>query len=202
MAILIDVHPLIPVALLAGLSATDQLARDLCEQLINLNTDQAHGTTTAAAAVAARLRAAGFPPDDIQIVGDNPQKKNLVTRIQGAGTRKPVLFIGHLDVVDARPEDWSFDPYQFREQDGWFYGRGTSDMKADVAIMLANFIRLKQENYRPDRDLILALTADEEAGDANGVQWLVKHRRDLIDAEYSINCDAGGGEIKNGTPPA
>ena len=97
----------------------------------------------------------------------------------GTGARRPVLFIGHLDVVDARREDWSFDPFQFREADGWFYGRGTSDMKADDALLLANFIRLKQENYRPDRDLILALTADEEGGNDNGIEWLVKNRRDL-----------------------
>lgn len=121
-----------------------------------------------------------------------------MARIHGSGARRPVLFIGHLDVVDARREDWSFDPFQFREDSGWFYGRGTSDMKADVAILLANFIRLKQENYRPDRDLILALTADEEGGDDNGIDWLLKHRRELIDAAYSINCDAGGGEIKQG----
>jgi acetylornithine deacetylase/succinyl-diaminopimelate desuccinylase-like protein len=121
-----------------------------------------------------------------------------VARIHGSGARRPVLFIGHLDVVDARREDWSFDPFQFREDGGWFYGRGTSDMKADVAILLANFIRLKQESYRPDRDLILALTADEEGGDDNGIDWLLKHRRELIDAAYSINCDAGGGEIKQG----
>src|SRR5205085_2009153 len=100
--------------------------------------------------------------------------------------------------VDARREDWSFDPFAFRELEGWFYGRGASDMKSDDALLLANFIRLKQENYRPDRDLILALTADEESGDDNGVEWLLKNRRELIDAEYPINCDAGGGQIKNG----
>lgn len=191
--------PFLPVALLlAGLSTPDQLARDLFQQLINLNTDSTHGTTAAAEAVAARLKTAGFDARDIQIAGANPRKQNLVARIHGSGARKPVLFIGHLDVVDARREDWSFDPFQFRETDGWFYGRGTSDMKADVALLIANFIRLKQENYRPDRDLILALTADEEGGDDNGIEWLVKHRRDLIDAAYSINCDAGGGEIKHG----
>jgi acetylornithine deacetylase/succinyl-diaminopimelate desuccinylase-like protein len=192
------VHHLLPLALLAGLSAPDQFARDLLEQLINLNTDQAHGTTAAAEAMAARFRAAGFAPGDIQLVGENPRKQNLVVRIHGSGARKPILFIGHLDVVDARREDWSFDPFQFREQDGWFYGRGTSDIKGDVALLAANFIRLKQENYHPDRDLILALTADEEGGDSNGIEWLVKKRRDLIDAAYAVNCDAGGGEIRNG----
>jgi acetylornithine deacetylase/succinyl-diaminopimelate desuccinylase-like protein len=193
------VPTLLPFALLlAGLSAPDQLARDLFEQLININTDSTHGTTVAAEAVVARLKAAGFSERDIAVASGNPRKQNVVVRIHGSGARRPVLFLGHLDVVDARREDWSFDPFQFREADGWFYGRGTSDIKADDALLLANFIRLKQENYRPDRDLILALTADEETGDDNGVAWLIKNRRELIDAGYALNCDAGGGEIKNG----
>jgi acetylornithine deacetylase/succinyl-diaminopimelate desuccinylase-like protein len=188
--------PLLPVGLLlAALSPPDQLAREIFEQLVNINTDSTHGTTAAAEAIAARLKAAGF---EVQLVGANPQKQNLVTRLRGTGARRPVLYFGHLDVVDARREDWSFDPFRFREADGWFYGRGTSDMKGDDAILLANFIRLKQEGYRPDRDLILALTADEESGSDNGIQWLVKNRRDLIDAEYAINCDAGGGSMKQG----
>jgi acetylornithine deacetylase/succinyl-diaminopimelate desuccinylase-like protein len=180
------------------LPTQDQLARDIFEQLINLNTDQEHGTTAAAEAVAARLKAAGFPAADIALVGDNPRKQNLVARIHGSGARRPLLAIGHLDVVAARREDWSFDPYQFRELDGFFYGRGTSDMKGDVALLVANFIRLKQEGYRPNRDLILALTADEEGGDSNGISWLVRKRRDLIDAEYCLNTDAGGGDLKKG----
>jgi acetylornithine deacetylase/succinyl-diaminopimelate desuccinylase-like protein len=188
--------PLLPAGLLlAALAPADQLAREIFEQLININTDSTHGTTVAAKAVAARLQAAGFA---VELMGSNPQKQNLVTRLRGTGARRPVLFIGHLDVVDARREDWSFDPFRFREADGWFYGRGTSDMKGDDAILIATFIRLKQEGYRPDRDLILALTADEESGSDNGIEWLVKNRRDLIDAEYAINCDAGGGALKQG----
>lgn len=191
--------PLLPLALwLAGLSAHDQLARDIFEQLIDINTDQEHGTTAAAEAVAARLRAAGFPPADIVLAGDNPRKQNVVVRLRGTGARRPLLVIGHLDVVAARREDWSFDPFQFRELDGYFYGRGTSDMKADDALAIADFIRLEQEHYQPDRDLILALTADEEGGDSNGVAWLVTHRRNLIDAEYCLNLDSGGGEIRHG----
>jgi acetylornithine deacetylase/succinyl-diaminopimelate desuccinylase-like protein len=186
------------VVLLPGLSASDQLAREILQQLININTDSTHGTTAAAEAVSARLKAAGFADADVRIASGNQRKQNLVVRIRGSGARRPVLFIGHLDVVDARREDWSFDPFQFRELDGWFYGRGTSDIKGDVALLLANFIRLKQENYRPDRDLILALTADEESGNDNGIDWLLKNRRDLIEAEFTLNCDAGGGEIKNG----
>ena len=181
--------------LLAALAPADQLARDIFQQLIDINTDSTHGTTAAAEAAAARLRSAGF---EVQLVGPNPRKQNLVTRLRGTGARRPVLFIGHLDVVDARREDWSFDPFHFREEGGWFYGRGTSDMKGDDALLIANFIRLKQENYKPDRDLILALTADEEGGSDNGIEWLVGHRRDLVDAEFAINCDAGGGATKQG----
>ena len=188
--------PLLPVGLLlAALSPADRLAREIFEQLVNINTDSTHGTPAAAYAVAARLRSAGL---EVQIAGNNPAKQNVVTRIRGTGARRPVLFFGHLDVVDARREDWSFDPFRFREADGWFYGRGTSDMKADDALLIANFIRLKQEGYQPDRDLILALTADEEGGSDNGIQWLVRNRRDLVDAEYAINCDAGGGALKQG----
>ena len=188
--------PFLPLAfLLAAVSPPDRLAREIFAELININTDSAHGTTAAAEAAAARLQAAGF---EVQLRGDNQRKKNLVTRLRGSGARRPVLFFGHLDVVDARREDWSFDPFRLREADGWFYGRGTSDMKGDDALLIANFIRLKQENYRPDRDLILALTADEESGSDNGIQWLVRHQRGLIDAGYAINCDAGGGAIKQG----
>ncbi len=184
--------------MLAALSPQDSLAREVFEELININTDSAHGTTLAVQAVAARLRAAGFGAEDLAVVGDDPRKMNLVARIHGSGARRPLLCIGHLDVVDARREDWSFDPFQFREMDGYFYGRGSSDMKDGDATLIANFIRLKKEGYRPNRDLILALTADEENGDANGVDWLLKHRRELIDAEYALNPDAGGGQMRKG----
>ena len=148
--------------------------------------------------MAARLRDAGFTGNDVIVAGPNDRKKNLVARIHGTGQRKPILFIGHLDVVEARREDWTTDPFKFIERDGYFYGRGTDDMKEGDAILVTNFIRMKKENYKPDRDLILALTADEEGGDFNGVDWLVKNHRDWIDAEYCINLDGGEFE-RNGT---
>jgi acetylornithine deacetylase/succinyl-diaminopimelate desuccinylase-like protein len=142
-------------------------------------------------ATAKRLREAGFEEKDIQTAGPRGNKKNLIVRYHGTGARKPVLFIGHLDVVEARREDWTTDPFVFVEKDGYFYGRGTEDMKSGDALLVTSFIRLKQEGYLPDRDLILALTADEEGGTANGVDWLLKTHRDWIDAEYAINLDGG-----------
>src|SRR5215467_1796092 len=170
----------------------EQLAREILKQLIEINTSDSVGSVTAASeAMAKRLREAGFAEKDIQIAGSRDTKKNLVLRYHGRGKRKPVLFIGHLDVVEARREDWSSDPFLFLEKDGYFYGRGTEDMKAGDALLVTAFIRLKQEGYVPDRDLILALTADEEGGTANGVDWLLKNHRDWIEAEYCINLDGG-----------
>jgi acetylornithine deacetylase/succinyl-diaminopimelate desuccinylase-like protein len=123
---------------------------------------------------------------------------NLVVRYHGKGAVRPLLFIGHLDVVEALRQDWSFDPFTFLEKDGYFYGRGTSDMKCEDADIVANLIRLKGERFIPNRDIIVALTEHEENGDANGVEWLLAHRRDLIDAEFAINLEGGGGEIKAG----
>jgi acetylornithine deacetylase/succinyl-diaminopimelate desuccinylase-like protein len=176
-----------------------QLARDIFKQLIEINTTDSTGDNTRAAeAMAARFRQAGFPESDIHVLGPRPRKGNLVVRLHGAGRAKPILFIGHLDVVEAKGSDWSFDPFVFREQDGFYYGRGTSDMKGDVSILVETFLRMKRDGFRPARDMILALTSDEEGGTANGVEWLVKNHRDLIDAEFCINPDGGGGVIKNG----
>jgi acetylornithine deacetylase/succinyl-diaminopimelate desuccinylase-like protein len=173
--------------------ATRQLSRDIFRELIEINTTDSVGNTTLAAeAMAKRLKDAGFPAADVQVLGPNDRKGNLVARLRGAGGKKPVLIIGHLDVVEARREDWTTDPFQFVEKDGYFYGRGTQDMKVDDAILIATFIRFRREGYRPDRDLILALTADEEGGKSNGVDWLLKNHRDLIDAAFVLNADAGG----------
>ena len=175
-----------------GPEQTKQLARDIFKQLIEINTtDSVGNVTTSAEAMATRLRDGGFAEDDIHVAGPNERKKNLVVRLHGTGKRKPILFIGHLDVVEARREDWTTDPFEFIEKDGYFYGRGTEDMKAGDAILVTNFIRLKKEGYVPDRDVILALTADEEGGTSNGVDWLLKQHRDWIDAEYCINLDGG-----------
>jgi len=182
----------------SGLTEYQRSGRDIFRELIEINTSPTMGSTKAAEAMAARLRAAGFPENDIRLVGPQPQHMNLVVRYRGSGTLRPVLFICHLDVVEALPKDWSFDPFAFREQDGYFYGRGTTDIKDEAADLVAAFIRLSKEGFKPNRDIILALTEDEEGGDANGVQWLLQNRRDLIDAEFCINPDGGGGEIKNG----
>lgn len=171
-------------------SQNQQFARDVLQQLIEINTTDSVGSTTmAAAAMAKRFREAGFPAEDIFQGGPNDRKGNLVVRYRGAAGKKPILLIGHLDVVEARREDWTTDPFQLVEKDGFYYGRGTQDMKGGCAIMVANLIRLHQEGYRPDRDIILALTADEEGGSSNGVDWLLKNHRELIDADFVINHD-------------
>jgi acetylornithine deacetylase/succinyl-diaminopimelate desuccinylase-like protein len=178
--------------LAAQTPSPNPLAREIFQQLIEINTtDSVGNVTTAADSMAARLRDAGFSGDDVIVDGPNDRKKNLVARIHGTGQRRPILFIGHLDVVEARREDWTTDPFKFIERDGYFYGRGTDDMKEGDAILVTNFIRMKKENYKPDRDLIIALTADEEGGNFNGVDWLVKNHREWIDAEYCINLDGG-----------
>jgi acetylornithine deacetylase/succinyl-diaminopimelate desuccinylase-like protein len=177
------------------------LARDIFKQLIEINTSESGvGTTPAAQAMAQRLREAGFPDQDINIVGDNPRKQNLVVRLHGNGKREPVLLMGHLDVVEARREDWTTDPYRFIEKEGFYYGRGTQDMKDGDAILVVTMIRLHHDHYRGDRDLILALTADEEGGNSNGVQWLLKHRLDLVKAEFALNHDGTGVVLENGKP--
>ena len=174
------------------------LAREIYKQLIEINTTDSSGDNTAAAeAMAARLKAAGFPDADVRVLFPAPRKGNLVARLRGTGARRPLLLLAHLDVVEAKREDWSFDPFVFREQDGYFYGRGTTDDKAMAAILVANLVRYKKEAFRPERDLILALTADEEGGNWNGAEWLVKNHRDLIDAELGVN-EGGGGQIKDG----
>ncbi len=179
----------------------NQLARDILRELIEIDTTHSAGSTgKAAAAMAARLRAAGFAPADIEIIGPRPERANLVVRLRGSGARRPILFMAHLDVVEARKADWSTDPFQFVEKDGYFYGRGSGDNKSGDTILMTSFIRLKKEGYRPDRDLIMALTADEEADDTgeNGIHWLLENHRGLIDAEYAINTDGGNLQIKKG----
>jgi acetylornithine deacetylase/succinyl-diaminopimelate desuccinylase-like protein len=183
--------------------ATRQLARDIFQQLIEINTTDSVGSTTVAAeAMAKRLIAAGFAAEDVKVLGPNARKGNMVARYHGTGSAglKPILIIGHLDVVEARREDWTTDPFQFVEKDGYFYGRGTQDMKSQDAMMVTTFIRFRKEGYKPARDLILALTSDEEGGTANGVDWLLKNHRELIDAEFVLNADAGGVVTDKGKP--
>ena len=186
-------------------SPTDyqRMGREILKELIETDTTHATGNVTAVAErVKARLAAAGFPTGDVVVVGGTRKgaetKRNLVARYRGTGARKPILFIAHLDVVDARREDWSIDPFVLTEKDGYFYGRGTLDQKGGVGTLVSAFIRLRQEGWQPDRDLILALTADEEGGTDNGVAWLLANRRDLVDAAYAVNVDGGGAELRNG----
>ncbi len=177
--------------------AQPNLGREIFKQLIEINTTDSVGDNTQAAqAMAARFKAAGFPDIDISVLAPVAKKGNLIVRWRGTGNARPILFLGHLDVVEALRSDWSFAPFEFREQDGYFYGRGTQDMKADDATLVTAFLRLKKEGFRPARDLILALTSDEEGGNSNGVIWLLKEHRALIDAEYCINLDAGGGALR------
>jgi acetylornithine deacetylase/succinyl-diaminopimelate desuccinylase-like protein len=183
--------------------AQKQRAHDIFKQLIEINTQDSSGSTTVAAqAMAQRLREAGFPAADVVVLGPNDRKGNMVARYRGRpGSKlKPILIIGHVDVVEARKEDWSTDPFQFVERDGYYYGRGTQDMKDSDAIVVTTFIRFKREGYRPDRDIILALTADEEGGSSNGVDWLLKNHRELVDAAFALNPDAGGVTTVKGKP--
>jgi acetylornithine deacetylase/succinyl-diaminopimelate desuccinylase-like protein len=185
---------------LAQLDAqTKKLSRDIFQQLIEINTTDSVGSTTVAAkAMAQRLLDAGFAKEDVLVLGPNERKGNMVARIHGTGRAKPILLIGHLDVVEALRSDWTTDPFQFVEKDGYFYGRGTQDMKESDAVLVTTFIRLKKQGYQPDRDLILALTADEEGGKSNGVDWLLKNHRDLIEAAFVLNSDAGGVDLEHG----
>jgi len=185
-----------------GAGASNALARELLAQLVAINTtDTPRGNvTTAAEAMAQRLRTAGFAADDIQVLGPSERKKNLVVRLRGTGRHEPLLLIGHLDVVEARREDWSTDPFALVEKEGQLYGRGTLDMKGPDAIMLAALIRLKQEQFTPARDIILALTADEEGGGANGVQWLLQHHRELVAAQFVLSGDDYSVLTENGRP--
>lgn len=179
--------------------AERQLARDIYKQIIEIKSGYTTGATTPVAeAVRDRLLAAGFAQSDIFLGGASAAKGNLVVRYRGTGAAKPILLLAHTDVVEAKREDWSIDPFQFVEKDGYFYGRGTADDKAQVAVWVANLIRYKRENFRPDRDIIVALTADEEGGGPyNGVEWLIKNHRELIDAEFCLN-EGGWGEMSGG----
>jgi acetylornithine deacetylase/succinyl-diaminopimelate desuccinylase-like protein len=187
-----------PSAQPATLEPHQQLLREIYQELIEINTTNSVGDNTKAAeAMARRLIAAGFPAADVQVLVQAPRKGNMVARLRGTGARRPLLLLAHLDVVEANREDWSVDPFKLLERDGYFYGRGTTDDKAMAASFVANLIRYRREGFVPDRDLIVALTADEEGGGHNGVVWLLKEHRALIDAELAIN-EGGGGALQKG----
>jgi len=185
--------------------ADRKLFREIYQELVEINTTDSVGDNTQAAqAMAARLKSAGFTDIEMQIVvpPGAPKKGNLVARLKGTGAKKPLLLLAHIDVVEAKREDWERAPFKLVEEGGYFYARGSVDDKAMAAIFVANMMRYKKQGYRPDRDLILALTADEELGSTskwNGANWLVKNNRALIDAEFGLN-EGGGGELKGGKP--
>jgi acetylornithine deacetylase/succinyl-diaminopimelate desuccinylase-like protein len=190
------------IAAAQPLTAQQRLARDIYKELVEINTVTATGDTAKAAeAMAARLRTAGFPAGDVRVFTPAPRKGNLVARFRGSGPKKPIMLLAHIDVVEAKREDWSTDPFKLVEKDGYFYGRGTADDKFMAVAFVANLIRYRQEGFKPERDLILVLSTDEEIGDANklGIRWLLENHRDLIDAEFALNEGAGVG-TKNGKP--
>jgi acetylornithine deacetylase/succinyl-diaminopimelate desuccinylase-like protein len=191
-----------PTAAAQQQSATTfhQLGHAILRELIETNSTASAGNTTIIAQqLQTRFEDAGFPKADVQVIGPTPKNQNFVVRYRGTGAHKPVLLLAHVDVVEAKRDDWTYDPFVLSEHDGYFYGRGTQDQKGGAAMLVTTLLRLKAEHWVPDRDLILALTAGEEGGmPYNGVEWLLKNKRDLIDAEYTINVDAGGGELENG----
>jgi acetylornithine deacetylase/succinyl-diaminopimelate desuccinylase-like protein len=177
----------------------DSVAHDLLKELVEINTEESIGSTAQAAhAMAARLKAAGFPDSDVVVLENAPRKGNMVARLRAVKpTRKPLLLLSHIDVVEAKPEDWTLPPFTFTEKDSTFYGRGTSDNKDDAAIDLALIMRMRAEKFPLDRDIIVAATTDEEGGGANGVSWLIANHPDLIQAEYAFN-EGGSGRVKDG----
>ena len=186
----------------SGGAPHDRLALELYRELVEIRTVHPDGDNTAAArAMARRLLAAGFEARDVEVVEPAPRKGNLVARLRGTGELRPVLLLAHIDVVEARAEDWSdgLDPFRLTEKDGYYYGRGTLDDKAMAAIFVANLARLRAEGFRPRRDIVVALTADEEGGTHNGVAWLLRHRRELVDAEFALN-EGGAGTLRDGKP--
>ena len=180
----------------APTDAAQREARDILSEMISINTSARRGgTTVLAQKLAARFRTAGVPDADIHLLGAEAKDQNLVVRIRGKGTAKPVLFLAHLDVVDAMRSDWSMEPYQVTEQDGWLYGRGTSDDKGPAATIVAAALALIRSGVTPERDIILAFTTAEEVGDESGAAWLIRLHKDLVNAEYVFNFDAGGPAI-------
>lgn len=178
----------------------EALGRETLGELVAIDTTVDRGSTIAAKAVAARAIANGFPQADVTVVTpkERPDSSSVVIRLRGRSSMRPVLYINHLDVVPARREDWTFDPFKLTERDGWLYGRGTIDMKGQDAAVLTSLIRLKQEGFVPPRDVIAAFTPDEETRSQWGVGWLLKEHRNLIDAALVVNPDGGEAALKKG----
>jgi acetylornithine deacetylase/succinyl-diaminopimelate desuccinylase-like protein len=177
-----------------------ELGHAILREMVEMNTTGSSGNTSdLAEQLANRFRDMGYAPADVKVVGPTTKNLNFVARYRGTGAHKPILLLAHLDVVEAKREDWTYDPFHLTETGGYFYGRGTQDQKGGAAMLVTTLLRLKQEGWKPDRDIILALTAGEEGGmPYDGAEWLINKRKDLVDAEYVINVDAGGGEIDKG----
>jgi acetylornithine deacetylase/succinyl-diaminopimelate desuccinylase-like protein len=174
------------------------LAREILEELVEIPTTGAEGTARAAQAIVTRLLAAGFSKEDVQMVVSDENVTNVVARFRGRNSKaRSILLMAHIDVVAARREDWSVDPWMFLERDGWFYGRGSTDNKAGVAMLIANFITLKRAAWQPSRDLIIVLTGDEETAQ-RGIQSVLSKHRELLNAEIAFNTDGGGVRLRDG----
>lgn len=189
-----------------ALTPTEELAREILAELVAMDTSPAGDTgrtRESADRLAAMLKRAGFPDEDVQVLGLKPGDGNLIARYRSRKpAQPPVLLIAHLDAVSASPFTWDTNPLQLVEKDGYYYGRGTRDIKGGVAMLMANFIRLRAEGFRPNRDLILLFTADEEYSGGN-VDWLLKEHRPLIDAAFALNTDAGQVDLlPDGRPEA
>lgn len=186
----------------------DQLAfREIYREIVEIDSSPATGSCTRVVeAVAKRLTDAGFAPSDAQVLvpEGKPDDGNLVATLRGTNARAPaVLLLAHIDVVNAIRADWERDPYKLVEENGFFYGRGTHDDKAMAAVWVDLMIRLKKENFRPRRTLKMALTCGEETSNrVNGVDWLLKNHRDLIQAGFALNEGAGGTLTADGKPVA
>ncbi len=178
-----------------------KLAHDIFKEIVEVRSVHDVGTRGVADILVRFLKAAGFTDGDIHVLPEEkyPDQVNVVVRLTGKGKGKPILWNGHMDVVEAKPQDWSLPPFQFIEKDGYFYGRGTSDMKDEDAALVASLIRLRKERFIPDRDIIVAFTADEEMGEEqDGMWYLLREHRPLVDAVMAINPDGGSGQIENG----
>ena len=183
--------------------ADQQQFLSLYKELVETNTSLSVGSCTLAAErMAARLKAAGFADSQLTLFADpeHPKEGGLVAVYPGTSTRvKPLLLIAHIDVVEAKREDWARDPFTLVEENGNFYARGAADDKAMAAVWIDSLIRFKQSGYRPQRTVKVALTCGEETNGAfNGAQWLAANRRDLIDAEFALNEGGGGSADDHG----
>ncbi len=189
----------------ATLSDDEQAFKDLYEQLVEINTTLSSGSCTEAAeAMAVQLKSSGIPEEDIHIIVPDewPKQGNLVAMLRGTSPEnESILMLAHIDVVEAKREDWVRDPFTLIEEDGYFFGRGTADDKSMAAIFVDIMVRLSESGYQPERNLKLALTCGEETPNTfNGASYLLEHHRDLLDAKFAIN-EGGSGRLDSKQQP-